>query len=133
MRGSAHNDAFTANSTPGGGKLTTKTNNAGGTLGGISVGTPIQFSVALKAVSTIGQAQSTSTFDGVDTVLEAKGRHDPCVLPRAPPLLEGMTALVLADAAMMQRTRLGGSNTIADPSLIVDEANGHADKKARAQ
>ncbi|KAJ1630724.1 chorismate synthase [Pavlovales sp. CCMP2436] len=138
MRGSAHNDAFVANTEPGQGKLTTKTNNAGGTLGGISVGTPIQFRVAIKAVSTIGQAQHTSTFDGTETVLEAKGRHDPCVLPRAPPLLEGMTTIVLADAVMMQRTRLGGSNLIADPSLILAaaetaEANGHSAKKARAE
>lgn len=133
MRGSAHNDAFVANTVPGHGKLTTKSNHAGGTLGGISVGTPIMFSVAIKAVSTIGQAQHTSTFEGEQTVLEAKGRHDPCVLPRAPPLLEGMTTIVLADAVMMQRARLGGSNTIADPSLILEAANGHADKKARAK
>ena len=51
------------------------------------------------------------TFDGKEVVLEAKGRHDPCVLPRTPPLVEGMAALVLADAALMQRTRLGGSET----------------------
>ena len=54
----------------------------------------------------IGQAQTTSTFDGKEVVLEAKGRHDPCVLPRTPPLVEGMAALVLADAALIQRTRL---------------------------
>jgi len=127
MRGSAHNDPFVAQHTSGAGRpnLTTSSNNAGGTLGGITVGTPIQFRVAIKAVSTIGQAQTTSTFDGEETVLEAKGRHDPCVLPRAPPLLEGMTALVLADAVMLQRTRLGGANTIADPTLMAGaDANG---------
>jgi chorismate synthase len=136
MRGSAHNDPFVANDVKGGGKLTTKTNNAGGTLGGITVGTPIEFRVALKAVSTIGQAQHTSTFDGSEVVLEAKGRHDPCVLPRAPPLLEGMAAIVIADAVMMQRTRLGGSNTIADPRLIhghPDDAEAGSAKKQRAE
>eukprot|EP00306_Pavlova_sp_CCMP459_P018574 CAMPEP_0185197788 /NCGR_PEP_ID=MMETSP1140-20130426/41271_1 /TAXON_ID=298111 /ORGANISM="Pavlova sp., Strain CCMP459" /LENGTH=457 /DNA_ID=CAMNT_0027764929 /DNA_START=5 /DNA_END=1378 /DNA_ORIENTATION=- len=134
MRGSAHNDPFVASTEPGSGKLTTSTNNAGGTLGGITVGTPIEFRVAIKAVSTIGQAQQTATFDGESTVLEAKGRHDPCVLPRAPPLLEGMTTLVLADAVMFQRTRLGGSNTIVDPELIAGgeaAVNGQASKKAR--
>merc|ERR1711874_165232 len=84
----------------------------GGTLGGISSGTNIMFHVAVKAVATIGQAQPTVTYDGEETVLEAKGRHDPCVLPRTPPLVEGMTALVLIDAALMQRTRLGGSSTV---------------------
>ena len=60
---------------------------------------------ACPQVSTIGQAQSTSTYSGEATVLEAKGRHDPCVLPRTPPLIEGMAALVLIDAAMIQKTR----------------------------
>lgn len=118
----------------GGPNLTTKTNNAGGTLGGISVGTPIEFRVAIKAVSTIGQAQNTSTFDGEETVLEAKGRHDPCVLPRAPPLLEAMAALVLTDAVMVQRTRLGGACTIADPTLVVagdDEEGCNGSKRPR--
>lgn len=133
MRGSVHNDPFVANSAAGGGKLTTKTNNAGGTLGGISVGTPIEFRVAIKAVSTIGQAQHTATFEGEATVLEAKGRHDPCVLPRAPPLLEGMTTIVLADAVLMQRTRLGGANTIVDPSLVNGPSEGTSAKKARTK
>merc|ERR1711879_978889 len=92
-------------------RITQATNYAGGTLGGISSGANILFHVAVKAVATIGQAQPTVTYDGEDTVLEAKGRHDPCVLPRTPPLVEGMTALVLIDAALMQRTRLGGGTT----------------------
>lgn len=62
-------------------------------------------------MSTIGQAQETATLTGSKITLEAKGRHDPCVLPRTPPLVEGMAALVLADAALMQRTRLGGACT----------------------
>ena len=113
-------------------------NHAGGTLGGITSGSDIYFRVAVKPVSTIGQAQHTSTFDGKTIVLEAKGRHDPCVLPRTPPLIEGMAALVLIDAALMQRTRLGGScTTVCDGSKGFapwEEANGEAEgggKKAR--
>ena len=63
------------------------------------------------------QAQQTATFDGQEIKLEAKGRHDPCVLPRTPPLIEGMAALVLIDAALVQRTRLGGSSTTVGPSV----------------
>mmetsp|Transcript_24368 Transcript_24368/g.51026 ORF Transcript_24368/g.51026 Transcript_24368/m.51026 type:complete len:507 (-) Transcript_24368:616-2136(-) len=118
MRGSRHNDPFVARSAGAGGlstsnsaALTTSTNYAGGTLGGITSGTPIYFKVAVKPVSTIGQAQKTTTLTGEQVVLEAKGRHDPCVLPRTPPLVEGMAALVLADAALLQRTRLGGGET----------------------
>jgi chorismate synthase len=80
-------------------------NDAGGVLGGISSGADIYFKIAVKPVSTIGQAQETVDFDGNATVLEAKGRHDPCVLPRVPPLVEAMSALVLADMAMMQLAR----------------------------
>jgi chorismate synthase len=63
------------------------------------------FRVAIKPVSTIGKEQATAAFAGGITTLAAKGRHDPCVLPRASPLVEGMSALVLADAALIQRTR----------------------------
>ena len=87
--------------------------------------------MAVKPVSTIGQAQPTSTFDGKQVVLEAKGRHDPCVLPRTPPLVEGMAALVLADCALMQRTRLGGAGTtVCDGASNFEPwANGGADAK----
>jgi len=114
MTGSQHNDPFkkAAAEEDAQTRITQATNYAGGTLGGISSGTNIMFHVAVKAVATIGQAQPTVTYDGEETVLEAKGRHDPCVLPRTPPLVEGMTALVLIDAALMQRTRLGGSSTV---------------------
>jgi chorismate synthase len=120
MRGSEHNDVFAlaqASSPVSHGEkeksnvsndmvlLRTVTNNAGGTLGGISNGADIVFRVAIKSVSTISQAQETVGYDGKPCVLEAKGRHDPCVLPRAPPLIEAMTALVLADAALIQRSR----------------------------
>jgi chorismate synthase len=116
LRGSQHNDPFVpgsgvplAGGGGGGGAgpvlLRTATNNAGGTLGGISNGADIVFRVAIKSVSTISQPQLTATFSGEPAVLEAKGRHDPCVLPRAPPLLEAMAALVIIDAALIQRSR----------------------------
>ena len=122
MRGSVHNDPFVARPAAAGDgadapAIMTSKNHAGGTLGGITSGADVYFRVAVKAVSTIGQAQPTSTFDGKQVVLEAKGRHDPCVLPRTPPLIEGMAALVLIDAALLQRTRLGGSaTTVCDGS-----------------
>ncbi|OQS02762.1 chorismate synthase [Thraustotheca clavata] len=102
QRGSTHNDAFCTGSN---GRLNVVKNDAGGVLGGITSGADIYFKIAVKAVSTIGQAQDTVDFDGNSTVLEAKGRHDPCVLPRVPPLVESMSSLVLADLAMLQLAR----------------------------
>jgi chorismate synthase len=101
LRGSQHNDPFVQK----GARLGTVTNNAGGVLGGISSGEPILFRVAFKPVATIGQPQQTVGFDGKPVTLEAKGRHDPCVVPRAVPIVESMAALVLLDLAMRQKTR----------------------------
>ncbi|MCP3860227.1 MAG: chorismate synthase, partial [Phycisphaeraceae bacterium] len=78
LRGSEHNDAFV----PKGDSLGTATNRSGGIQGGITNGEPILFRVAFKPPATIGVAQQTATFGGEDSVLEAKGRHDPCVVPR---------------------------------------------------
>lgn len=103
MRGSAHNDPFVGK----GGRLGTKTNFSGGIQGGISNGEPILFRIAFKPPATIGQAQQTVDFEGNDAVLEAKGRHDPCVVPRAVPIVEAMAALVLADMTLCQRMRGG--------------------------
>ena len=87
------------------GGLGTKTNHSGGIQGGISNGEPIVFRVAFKPPATISQPQQTADFDGQPVTLEAKGRHDPCVVPRAVPIVEAMAALVLADAALQQQAR----------------------------
>ena len=94
QRGSQHNDEF---ATDAHGHIRTKTNNAGGTLGGITSGETIYFRVAFKPVATIGQKQNTVTTSGEVAVIEAAGRHDPCVLPRAVPIVDAMSALVIMD------------------------------------
>jgi chorismate synthase len=101
MKGSRHNDPFVLR----GKRLGTVTNNSGGVQGGISNGEPIYFRVAFKPVATIGLNQSTVDFDGNAAVLAAKGRHDPCVLPRAVPIVESMAALVLVDSLLRQAAR----------------------------
>jgi chorismate synthase len=99
MRGSEHNDAFEIRD----GKVRTETNNSGGVQGGISNGENIFFRVAFKPTSTIAREQKTVTASGEETTLAARGRHDPCVLPRAVPIVEAMAALVLCDHALRQR------------------------------
>jgi len=101
MQGSQHNDPFVDK----GGRLGTVTNNSGGIQGGLTNGEPIHFRVAFKPPATIGQAQDTADFDGRPAVLAAKGRHDPCVVPRAVPIVEAMAALVLLDLALRQAMR----------------------------
>ncbi len=101
MRGSHHNDPFVKKETG----LGTLTNNSGGIQGGISNGEPIMFRVAFKPVATIGLRQQTVDFDGEAVELEAKGRHDPCVVPRAVPIVESTAALVLMDMVLQQKTR----------------------------
>jgi len=102
MRGSLHNDPFTRKN----GRLGTTTNNSGGIQGGISNGEPIFFRVAFKPPATIGRPQPTVNFSGNDILLEAKGRHDPCVVARAVPIVESMAAIVLADCALQQQYRI---------------------------
>lgn len=94
MRGSEHNDPFTVDADS---RVHTKSNHAGGTLGGISSGEDIYFRIAIKPVSTISKEQQTVTTDGKPTKLAATGRHDPCVLPRAVPIVDAMAALVILD------------------------------------
>ncbi|OAQ79690.1 chorismate synthase [Purpureocillium lilacinum] len=115
MTGSRHNDPFVAApAVPAAeakmgiprSRLQTKTNNSGGIQGGISNGMPIFFRVAFKPPATISQDQTTARYDASgEGVLAAKGRHDPCVVPRAVPIVEGMAALAIADAVMAQHAR----------------------------
>ena len=100
LRGSEHNDAFLPSQD---GRLRTATNNSGGIQGGISNGEPIVLRVAFKPTATIRKEQQTIDSDGNATTLAAKGRHDPCVLPRAVPMVEAMVALVLADHLLKQQ------------------------------
>jgi chorismate synthase len=105
MLGSAHNDPFVSK----GAGLGTLTNFSGGVQGGISNGEPVYFRVAFKPPATIGQKQATVTFEGRDAVLEAKGRHDPCIVPRAVPIVESMAALVIMDLLLRQEYRRRGN------------------------
>ena len=93
LRGSKHNDEFYND----GGRIRTRTNFSGGIQGGISNGEDIYFNVAFKPVATIMQDQVSVDKQGNETTVSGKGRHDPCVLPRAVPIVESMAALVLAD------------------------------------
>lgn len=100
MTGSQHNDPLLKN----GRKVVTKSNHAGGVVGGISNGMDIVFRVAFKPTATIFKKQKTVTKAGKETELQMSGRHDPCVLPRAVPIVEAMAALVLADEWLIQKT-----------------------------
>lgn len=97
--GSAHNDLFENI----GGKVHTTTNHSGGVQGGISNGEDIYFNVAFKPVATLLKAQSTIDKDGKAAVINPKGRHDPCVLPRAVPIVEAMAAMVVADHYLLNK------------------------------
>lgn len=99
MRGSEHNDPFEMRA----GKIRTATNNSGGVQGGISNGEEIYFRVAFKPTATIAHEQKTVNISLEQTKLSARGRHDPCVLPRAVPIVEAMAALVLCDHALRQQ------------------------------
>lgn len=98
LRGSQHNDIFNADKT-------TKTNNSGGIQGGISNGMPIDFRVAFKPVATIMQDQETLNTSGKIVDFKGEGRHDPCVVPRAVPIVEAMAAIVLLDFYMIHESR----------------------------
>lgn len=104
MRGSAHNDAFWHD----GERVRTRTNHHGGTLGGISTGEAIVIRCAFKPVSTIFRPQETVTRSGEAVVFANKGRHDPCVLPRAVPVVEAAVLLTLADHALRAQAVMGG-------------------------
>lgn len=96
LKGSEHNDIFNADGT-------TQTNHSGGVQGGISNGEDVYFNVAFKPVATIMQKQETINSEGKKVEMQGKGRHDPCVVPRAVPIVEAMAALVLADFVLLNR------------------------------
>ena len=102
LRGSQHNDPFVMKKSG----LGTVSNRSGGIQGGISNGESIYFRVAFKPPATISQPQQTADYQGASVTLKAKGRHDPCVVPRAVPIVESMAALVMIDMAMRQEARM---------------------------
>ncbi len=104
LTGREHNDAIRNAD----GRVRTVTNRSGGIQGGISNGETIHFRVAFKPVATVMHEQDTVDIEGNNTVLKGRGRHDPCVLPRAVPMVEAMTALVLVDHALRHEAQCGG-------------------------
>ena len=120
IRGSQHNDLFIPKekNTPQGNdslslskiNLQLNSNFSGGTLGGLTTGEDVYFRVAIKPVSTISKQQMTCDFEGKPATLKATGRHDPCVLPRATPIVESMAALVVMDMVLIQASRLALNN-----------------------
>lgn len=101
LRGSEHNDIFTTDEK---GKVHTKTNNSGGIQGGISNGEDIVMRIAFKAVATLLREQPTIDLEHNDTIVKARGRHDPCVLPRAVPIVEAMAAITILDEYLLNKT-----------------------------
>ena len=102
MKGSAHNDVLENT----GGAIRTTTNHSGGVQGGISNGEDIYFNVAFKPVATIMQDQSSVDKDGNTAIVKGKGRHDPCVVPRAVPIVEAMSAVVMTDFYLLAQTNI---------------------------
>lgn len=110
VAGSRHNDKFVLKD---GGRLGTVTNWSGGIQGGISNGEDIYFRVGFKSPATISQDQATATYEGKAGTLNTRGRHDPCVVPRAVPIVEAMAALVVMDAVMAQDARARGAERLS--------------------
>jgi len=112
MTGIEHNDPFYME----GGRVRTRQNYSGGVQGGISNGEDVYFRVAFKPTATINKEQETVTTSGESTQLRARGRHDPCVLPRAVPMVEAMAALVLVDHWLRYRAQCGDRSGLQRPS-----------------
>jgi chorismate synthase len=111
LKGSQHNDEFVVED----GQIRTRTNFSGGIQGGISNGMPIIARVAFKPTATINKEQQTVNDKGQETALAAKGRHDPCVVPRAVPIVEAVMATVLMDMAIQDRGQTGQEDRSAKP------------------
>jgi len=123
--GSKHNDPFVQGEN---GRLRTTTNWSGGVQGGITNGEHIYFRVGFKSPATISQAQSTAQYDGAAGVLAARGRHDPCVVPRAVPIVEAMAALVVLDQLLIQNSRKTAASllppiTTLPPTMVMPKGN----------
>jgi len=119
--GSKHNDLFVSREN---GKLGTSTNWSGGVQGGITNGEDIYFRVGFKSPATISQAQATAQYDGTPGELAARGRHDPCVVPRAVPIVEAMAAIVVMDQLLIQNSRSATASllppiTTLPPSMVL--------------
>ncbi|MGO8700129.1 MAG: chorismate synthase [Limisphaerales bacterium] len=127
MTGLQHNDAFRMKA----GKVTTVTNHSGGIQGGISNGETIFFRIAFKPVATVMREQETVDIHFKNTTLKGRGRHDPCVLPRAVPMVEAMAALVLIDHALRQRAQCGLQHP-SDPLVASENPNDRRQRDVRA-
>ena len=104
-RGSEQNDRFAQTESLEGDGIKTETNHSGGIQGGISNGEDIYFRVAFKPVATLLMEQQTVDIDGNESIINAKGRHDPCVLPRAVPIVEAMAAMTILDALLVYNSK----------------------------
>ncbi|KAF9454923.1 chorismate synthase [Macrolepiota fuliginosa MF-IS2] len=113
--GSKHNDPFVTRED---GSLGTKTNFSGGVQGGITNGEDIYFRLAFKSPATISQSQETAQYDGTPGSLAARGRHDPCVVPRAVPIVEAMAAIVVMDQLLIQNARKAASSLLPPASTL---------------
>lgn len=136
VSGSRHNDAFGMKVNHKGEKyLGTLTNNSGGVQGGITNGEDIFFRIGFKSPATIGMHQETSTYEGTPGSLAAKGRHDPCVVPRAVPIVEAMAALVVMDQLMIQLSRQASRTNLPPLKRVVPtsqtEVGGDATEKVK--
>ncbi|KAF4623233.1 hypothetical protein D9613_001998 [Agrocybe pediades] len=119
--GSKHNDAFVSDDS---GRLRTTTNWSGGIQGGITNGEHIYFRIGFKSPATISQAQQTAQYDGTPGTLAARGRHDPCVVPRAVPIVEAMAAIVVMDQLLAQNARKTAASllppiTTLPPTMVI--------------
>ena len=116
MTGTEHNDEFYID----GDRVRTRTNRSGGVQGGISNGETIYFRVAFKPTATVMHEQQTVNRSGEETTLKGRGRHDPCVVPRAVPVVEAMAALVLIDHALRQEAMLAGRGSVGRQQTFAD-------------
>lgn len=130
--GSKHNDAFVARAD---GSLGTRTNWSGGVQGGIANAEDVYFRIGFKSPATISQAQQTVQYDGTAGTLAARGRHDPCVVPRAVPIVEAMAALVIMDHVLIQNARKTAASLLPPittlPPTMVKAAKVTEEKEAK--